>query len=103
MSTDPNPNPPPVVDDPSKAELDALRKEKADREAADKAAADQELADLKAYKAAQEAKRPPVKAPTPRVEKEPVTPPATTVPAMRVRKRGKGGAARSWFGPEDDE
>jgi hypothetical protein len=89
--------------DPNADELAALRKEKADREAADAKARDDELADLRTYKQTQEAKRTPVKTPVPKADKTetpPATPPAG--PSPRVRRRGKSGAARSWFGEEDE-
>jgi hypothetical protein len=101
--TDP---PDPIVDppaDPTAAELAQLRKEKADREAADKAAADAELAELRAHKAAHPGTTPAVKAPTPKAQKAtPAAAPAAT-PAVRVRKKGRSGASRLWFGADEDE
>lgn len=98
--TDPNPDPTPPADDSSKAELEALRKEKSEREAADRAAKDAELEDLRKFKTEQEERAAKaVKAPTPKAEKTPapVVDPEPTVKS----KPGKSGASRLWFGSED--
>lgn len=91
--TDPTPTTTPA-DDPTAAELAALRKEKTDRDAADKKRHDDELAELRQYKTDQEtaaAKR--VKAPTPKADK--VEPAVTDKPTKK-----RGGVSRSWFGDQ---
>jgi hypothetical protein len=90
---------PPTDDDPTKAELAALRKEKADREASDRATKDSELEELRKYKAEQESKASRhVTTPTKKVDKpDPVVTPATTPP-----KAKRGGPSRAWFGETDD-
>lgn len=68
------------TDDPTAAELAALRQEKADREKAERDAKDAELEELRQFKAAKE-KEPAVKAPVKKADKPevkddaPVTPP----------------------------
>lgn len=96
---DPVVTPPVTDDDPTKAELAALRKEKADREAAERATKDSELEELRKYKAEQETKaQRHVTTPTKKVDKvEPVATPATTVPKVK-----RGGPSRAWFGDTDD-
>jgi hypothetical protein len=86
--------PPVVVEDPTAAELAALRKEKADREAAERADEKAELAELREFKE-KASKAPVVKAPTPKAEKEVKT---EDTPPPATKKAGRGGAARSWFG-----
>ena len=89
---------------PDAEELAALRKEKADRAAAEAKAKEDELEALRAFKADQEAKAAKaVKAPVKKADKpepDPTPPPVAT--AAVTKKRGKSGAARSWFGEEDD-
>lgn len=98
--TNPNPDPTPAADDQSKAELEALRKEKSEREAADRAAKDAELEDLRKFKTEQEERvAKAVKAPTPKAEKTPA--PAVDPEPTVKPKRGKSGASRLWFGSED--
>lgn len=104
MTTDPNPTPPA---DPTAAELAALRAEKAERDAAAKKATDDELAELRAFKVAEtERAAKAVKAPVRRPAEPAGTPaPAGTPPVASVppkKRRGRGGAARSWFGEEDE-
>lgn len=84
------PDQPAPTDDPTKAELEALRKEKADREAAERAAKDDELEQLRKFKAEQEGGAPkPVKAPTPKAQKTP-PPSDTPEPTPPAKKRGLG-------------
>lgn len=99
--TDPNPDPTPPVEDHTKAELEALRKEKSEREAADRAAKDAELEELRKFKSEQEERTAKaVKAPTPKAEKTPA-PAVDPEPTPVKSKRGKSGASRLWFGSED--
>jgi hypothetical protein len=94
----------PPAEDPTAAELAALRKEKADREAADAAEREAELVNLRKYKADQEAaraRRP--AAPTPRAEKDKADAvPPEPVKATAGKPRGKSGASRRWFGAETE-
>jgi hypothetical protein len=91
----------PPETDPRDAEIAALRKEKEDRDAAAREAEKAELEELRAFRAEQDKKaatavKPPAKKTTPPPAADPATPPAGT-----AKKRGRDGAARSWFGSED--
>lgn len=90
-------DPVPTTEDPTAAELAALRKEKADRDAADRKQRDDELAELRTYRTEQEAaaaKR--VKAPAPKADKE--TPRTDADPKVVEPAKRTHGAAKSWFG-----
>src|SRR3954464_2315179 len=96
-----DPNAPAPSDDPDKAELEALRKEKADRDAAAQAERDKELEDLRAFKASEEEKAAKaVKAPVKKADKPadvPATAPAGVAAAQAPGKHRKG----LWW-PRDD-
>jgi hypothetical protein len=96
VMTDPTPEPAPA-DDPTKAELETLRREKADREKAERDAKDAELEELREFKA-KAAKA--VPAPVKKADKVPdpdptPTPGPTTKPKARV--------SRGWFGDAADD
>lgn len=85
-----------VPEDPTKAELEALRAEKREREDADRAAKDDELEQLRHYKTESEAKAArAVPAPQKKADKVPA-PEREPEPAAPVKKRSH--VARSWFG-----
>ncbi len=90
-------------EDPTAAELAALRQEKADREKAEREAKDKELEELRAFKADKE-KAPIVTPPVKKADKpaDPATPPVTP-PAGKTKRRGRSGASRLWFGEETDD
>lgn len=80
-------------EDPTAAELAALRKEKADRDTADKVKSDaeaaeraKELEELRAFKAEQDKKPPVVRAPEKKIDKV-VTPETVTEPPVKKKRR----------------
>lgn len=93
--------PAPPGDDPDKAELEQLRKERADRDKTEREAAAAELEELRAYRKQREdedARR--VPAPKPKAEK---TPPADPAPKGDEKtKRPRSRVSRSWFGSAAD-
>jgi hypothetical protein len=85
----------PSTEDPSKAELESLRREKREREQAERDAKDKELEELRAFKADKD-KPPTVPAPAKKVDKEPKTDEAPK-PVKKARVSSK------WFGASAHE
>lgn len=92
----------PPEEDPTKAELEQLRKEKAERIAAEQKAKDDELAALREFKSKAEKAPAPVKT---KKEKEATEhakpdPPKTE---EKPKPKPKSKVSRRWFGGDDDE
>ena len=93
----------PPADDPTKAELEQLRKEKADRDKADRDARDAELTELRTFKKAREdedAKR--VLPPKTKAEKA-ADPPPDKDETKATDKPKKSRVSRRWFGKAADD
>ena len=88
------------AEDPDKAELEALRREKAEREKAEREARDKELEELRAYKKAEEERKAKaVPAPKPKAEKAEEKPAEEKPPVKAIRPRSS--VSRRWFGTRD--
>jgi hypothetical protein len=102
--TDPTPPAADPTPDPRDTELQELRADRERRAQQEQADKDAELEGLRKFKAEQEEKAAKaVKAPVRKADKPAETPTAApALPQPAMRRRGKAGASRLWFG-EDDE